>query len=140
MKTGEIRKKNPETNERYQNLDSSFTFGDLPYARDESMTNGNVLPTEGWTICMRTDINSGIACLSLGRFFFFYSSSTHQPGSLTRARDSLRPKVLTGGYLLTLGPFVSLMKPCTGLISRGNECWFRSCFFFLHEREEERVR
>ena len=29
MKTGEIRKKNPETNERYQNLDSSFTFGDL---------------------------------------------------------------------------------------------------------------
>ena len=24
------------------------------------------------TICMRTDINSGIACLSLGRFFFFY--------------------------------------------------------------------
>jgi len=28
-KTGEIRKKNPETNERYQNLDSSFTFGDL---------------------------------------------------------------------------------------------------------------
>ena len=40
---------------------------------------GNVLPTEGWTICMRTDINSGIACLSLGRFFFFDSSSTHQP-------------------------------------------------------------
>ena len=38
---------------------------------------GNVLPTEGWTICMRTDINSGIACLSLGRFFFFDSSSTH---------------------------------------------------------------
>ena len=29
LKTGEIRKKNPETNERYQNLDSSFTFGDL---------------------------------------------------------------------------------------------------------------
>ena len=46
---------------------------------DHRRRRGNVLPTEGWTICMRTDINSGIACLSLGRFFFFDSSSTHQP-------------------------------------------------------------
>ena len=44
---------------------------------DHRRRRGNVLPTEGWTICMRTDINSGIACLSLGRFFFFDSSSTH---------------------------------------------------------------
>ena len=41
---------------------------------DHRRRRGNVLPTEGWTICMRTDINSGIACLSLGRFFFFESS------------------------------------------------------------------
>ena len=42
-KTGEIRKKNPETNERYQNLDSSFTFGDLisPRAHDEEVSTSS---------------------------------------------------------------------------------------------------
>ena len=59
------------------------------------------------TICMRTDINSGIACLSLGRFFFYLHAS--HAGSLTftshsyRARDRIVDEIEDPEKVMIIG-------------------------------------